>query len=56
MPTYDYRCKKCGHQFEVRMSLSEHERRKQKPACPQCKSHAVAQVPAACQVVTSSKR
>ncbi|MFW6060848.1 MAG: FmdB family zinc ribbon protein [Phycisphaeraceae bacterium] len=55
MPTYDYRCKKCGHRFEQMMTLSQHEHRKQKPACPKCKSHAVEQVPAAFQAVTSSK-
>ena len=59
MPMYEYRCKKCGHEFEQMMTLSEHERRrvehKRKPACPKCKSHAVEQIPAAFQAVTSRK-
>lgn len=55
MPTYEYRCKKCGHHFDQMMSFAEHERRKHRPACPKCKSHAVEQVPAKFQAVTSSK-
>lgn len=55
MPTYEYRCKKCGHHFDRTMTFAEHERSKAKPACPQCKSQAVEQVPAQFQAVTSSK-
>ncbi len=55
MPTYEYHCKKCGQHFEQTMTLRQHEQRKQKPACPHCKSHAVEQVPASFQAVTSSK-
>lgn len=32
MPTYDYRCKACGHTFELYQTMSEGEKRK----CPQC--------------------
>jgi len=32
MPTYDYRCRKCGHQFEVFHGI--HDRSVQK--CPRC--------------------
>ncbi len=32
MPTYDYRCKSCGHRFEAFQSMSESPKRK----CPAC--------------------
>lgn len=32
MPTYDYRCNACAHQFELFQSMSESARRK----CPEC--------------------
>lgn len=32
MPTYDYRCKACGHRFELFQSMSESPKRK----CPRC--------------------
>jgi putative FmdB family regulatory protein len=32
MPTYDYRCSACGHEFELFQSMSESARRK----CPEC--------------------
>ncbi|MEZ6018383.1 MAG: zinc ribbon domain-containing protein [Planctomycetota bacterium] len=32
MPTYDYRCKACGHTFELFQSMSDREKRK----CPEC--------------------
>ena len=37
MPTYDYRCRKCGHLFEVFHSMSDDTPRR----CPQCRSKAV---------------
>ena len=33
MPTYDYRCKGCGHEFELFQSMSATVKRK----CPECK-------------------
>lgn len=33
MPTYDYRCKACGHEFEAFQMMSEGALRK----CPSCK-------------------
>jgi putative FmdB family regulatory protein len=36
MPTYDYRCSKCGHQFEVFHGIHEKAVRR----CPQCKGRA----------------
>jgi len=32
MPTYDYKCKSCGHRFEVFQSMKEAPKRK----CPEC--------------------
>lgn len=32
MPTYDYRCKACGHEFELFQSMTEPVKRK----CPAC--------------------
>jgi len=32
MPTYDYRCNACGHEFELFQRMSESPRRK----CPEC--------------------
>ena len=37
MPTYDYRCRKCGHVFEVVHGMSDDKPRR----CPRCKSRAV---------------
>lgn len=33
MPTYDYECDNCGHEFELFQSISEAVKRK----CPECK-------------------
>jgi putative FmdB family regulatory protein len=33
MPTYEYECQKCGHQFEVFQSIKEAP----KKTCPECK-------------------
>jgi putative FmdB family regulatory protein len=41
MPTYDYRCTKCGHRFEVFHSIKDDTVRR----CPKCRSKAV-RVPA----------
>jgi len=32
MPTYDYKCKNCGHTFELFQSITENSKRK----CPKC--------------------
>ena len=32
MPTYDYQCERCGHEFELFQSISETPKRK----CPEC--------------------
>lgn len=33
MPLYDYRCKDCGHEFEIQQSVTEDSLTE----CPQCK-------------------
>ena len=35
MPLYEYRCTKCGEEFEVNLRFSEADRI---PACPKCES------------------
>ena len=41
MPTYDYRCSKCGHRFELFHSITDDAPKR----CPKCKSKSV-RVPA----------
>lgn len=41
MPTYDYRCTKCGHRFELFHSIKDETPRR----CPRCRGKAV-RVPA----------
>ena len=45
MPTYEYRCEKCGKRFTVIERISEHTGRS--PACPKCRSRSTRQRPAA---------
>jgi len=35
MPTYEYKCKDCGKEFEVFKSIKDESL----PACPECNSH-----------------
>ncbi len=51
MPIYDYRCKKCSHEFEVSASISEKETLR--PRCPKCKSDEASQIFRKVQVVDS---
>ena len=37
MPTYDYRCKKCNHEFEAFQSMSDDVL----ITCPKCRKHAL---------------
>jgi putative FmdB family regulatory protein len=39
MPTYQYRCTKCGEVFERSEHISEHEQAH--PHCPKCRSSEV---------------
>ena len=42
MPTYSFRCKKCGKRFQEILSFREYEEGKRK--CPKCGSRSVAQL------------
>jgi len=53
MPTYDYRCKKCGKNFSQVMSITRHGKAKVK--CPKCGSRSVEQIFSPFLVKTSKK-
>jgi putative FmdB family regulatory protein len=53
MPTYDYVCSKCGHDFQRVERISEHM--KARPRCPKCKSTKVERVFTAAFVNTVKK-
>jgi putative FmdB family regulatory protein len=38
MPRYEFLCEKCQKPFELTMTISEHEKEKEKVRCPTCKS------------------
>ncbi len=40
MAVYDFKCKKCGAEFEITCPMDE---RKDKAVCPKCGSHKVKQ-------------
>lgn len=42
MPTYEYRCDKCGKKFVLVQSIAQHDRKR--ASCPKCKSARVAQL------------
>jgi putative FmdB family regulatory protein len=53
MPTYEYRCERCGEIFERRESIAEHEAAKQ--MCPKCGSEDVFRALSAFFTKTSKK-
>jgi putative FmdB family regulatory protein len=53
MPTYPYRCEKCGETFERTETISEHEATRAQ--CPKCGSKKVAAVPGRVYVITTKK-
>jgi putative FmdB family regulatory protein len=53
MPTYQYRCAKCGEVFERVEHLKEHGH--SNPVCPKCESRQVETQPAAFFAKTSRK-
>lgn len=53
VPTYEYRCRKCGKMFERNEHISEHTLKRKR--CPKCKSTQVAQVPGMFFAKTSKK-
>jgi len=54
MPVYEYFCEKCDKEFEVTLTLKEHDH-EEKITCPKCHSHKVHQMAAAFSPVTSRK-
>jgi putative FmdB family regulatory protein len=54
MPTYEYRCEKCGQTFEKTMGLSQHAKQP-KPSCPKCSSRKVEQLVSRFQAITNKK-
>lgn len=53
MPTYEYQCEGCKHQFSVVQRISDHG--KTEVTCPNCKSTKVKQQISIFQVKTSKK-
>ena len=53
MPTYEYRCEDCGHEFTTHLTIGEHDAAK--PQCPRCKSEKVQQAVSSVFVKTSRK-
>lgn len=53
MPTYDYKCRKCGKKFSLIMKVAEYE--KKRPKCPKCKSTQLEQQLHSFYAVTSKK-
>jgi putative FmdB family regulatory protein len=53
MPTYAYRCEKCGEHFERVEPMSEHGA--QKPQCPKCGSEQTQAIAAPFTAKTSKK-
>jgi putative FmdB family regulatory protein len=53
MPTYEYQCQACKHEFALIQSFREHE--KGKVTCPKCKGKKVKQVISIFTAKTSRK-
>jgi len=53
--TYVFRCRSCGHDFEMTATVAEYESRKS-PACPRCGKPEARRVYTPILVMTSSGR
>lgn len=53
MPTYEYKCRKCGHEFSLTMAMSVHDQKKVR--CPKCKRENARHLIASVNVTTSRK-
>jgi putative FmdB family regulatory protein len=53
MPVYEYFCEACKREFEIALTLNEHDHEKVK--CPKCGSRKLHQVAAAFTAVTAKK-
>ena len=54
MPVYEFRCIKCGKEFELVETVRQHERHRH-PKCPECKSTEVERLYSRVFAVTSKK-
>lgn len=53
MPSYDFKCKDCDHQFSVTMSVAEYG--EGKTVCPKCNSKNLKRLISLVSVITSKK-
>ena len=53
MPQYEYRCEACRRTVTLRLSITEHEKRR--PACPKCGSKKLTQLLSSFLTQTSRK-
>lgn len=55
MPAYDFRCTECGHDFELRLSMSAYAEGEGR-VCPECSSSQVERAWTAVNVIASGSR
>jgi putative FmdB family regulatory protein len=56
MPTYSFECRKCGHRFDLALSIGEYEKKEARGfSCPKCRCKDVEQLVVGCTVQTSKK-
>lgn len=55
MPAYDFRCTECGHDFELRLSMSAYAEGEGR-TCPQCASSQVERAWTAVNVIAGGSR
>jgi len=53
MPVYEFKCKKCGHRFELTESISKHDKHREK--CPECGSRSIQNIVSSVNVKTAKK-
>ena len=53
MPSYAYRCQACNHEFDVHLTIKEHDTAQVQ--CPQCQRKEVQQLFTSFMAVTSKK-
>lgn len=55
MPVYEYRCEDCDRSFAVTRTISEQERERRAPACPDCQGRDTRRIYSPFFAKTSSK-
>ncbi|SPD72048.1 putative regulatory protein (CxxC_CxxC_SSSS) [uncultured Desulfobacterium sp.] len=53
MPTYEFKCDKCGNSYTLLLTLAEYEKKNFR--CPKCKSKNVKQQISSFQTITAKK-